>query len=405
MGHTQSHTQEVDLCVSGESFAWIEIISIIISCISLLIILLIGYSSIPQLNSLSKLEISFKYLFYLSWISSIIVTILTLLSTFLCIYSFKFPSTIIITIAIYFYYILLLSLLATLITRLHFTFIDSIYKITNKTRKILFIFFIIVIILIIFNILFDIISWFDTYLFNQNYVQYSTLSIIFGALAIFSYTLTALYAMSIFANNLIKLTHLQATSPPTLQSVNNSSISIQGQGLNNDDSSTGSRSSSFMIPSNKKYKYKLNQTQKDLIENISKYVSLLIFAMISSLIVAIAILCGIWIKNIIFRQHFFQIILIFTNLDCGINIICLYLQYSFAVDNYHKYCKCIHLLSRKLLRGKAKRSGQKKYRESIEISIRNNNHHINNNKDNKEDINDDDIKHEKQQEIIYEEDK
>ena len=86
-----------------------------------------------------------------------------------------------ITIAIYFYYILLLSLLATLITRLHFTFIDSIYKISAKTRKILFIFFFIVIILIIFCIIFDIISWFDQYFFHQNFEVYSTLSMIFAA--------------------------------------------------------------------------------------------------------------------------------------------------------------------------------------------------------------------------------
>ena len=231
---------------------------------------------------------------------------------------------------------------------------------------------------------------------------------IFAASAIFGYTSTATYAMFIFAGNLIKLTHLQATTPPTLhQPVHNSSISLQhangvngvngvnvanGANVTGDDSSTGSRSSSFMIPSVKtNYTYKLNQTQKDLIENISKYVSLLIFAMLSSLIVAITILCGLWIRNIVFRSHFFQIILIFSSSDCAINVICLYLQYSFALEDYHKYCKCIHLLSRQLLRQKAKKSGAKRYRESIEISIRHNQQkeHIQNQaiKDDQDDLN------------------
>eukprot|EP01084_Bolivina_argentea_P068508 124713_1 len=188
-------TQEIDVCVAGEKFNAIEILSVIIGVISLNITIIIGYYTIPQLSSLPKLDIAFKYLFYISWISSIIQILSTILSTILCFYSLKITSIIMVTIAVYFYYILLLSLLATLLTRLYFAFIESVYKLTKNLQNILIICFIIVIILMIGNIISDMISFFDKIIFDHNLHLASQFAMIFGSSCIFAYVLTASFSM------------------------------------------------------------------------------------------------------------------------------------------------------------------------------------------------------------------
>jgi len=359
-------TAEVDVCVEGESFNLIESLSIIIGLTCLMILVYIAFLTIPQLAALHKLEKSFKHLFYSSFVSSFILIILTILSTFLCVYKMKLPSIIVVTFAVYFYYFLLLSLLLTLLARLHFTFIDSVYRVSAATRKFLLVLFLIVCALALCNILTDMVSFFDTNLFHQNVSIASTLALIFGASSIFMYTLTALYAMGIFTHNLIKLTHLQASSPQHAPFPQAAAMAAVAAGNMTLDESSGSRSNSFLVPS-VTTQYKLNKNQMELIENISKYVSLLSFAMLSSLVVAVAILCGIWSKKIVFRTHFYQIILIFACVDVTINVICLYLQYAFAMPQYKRYCRCIHWLCRCVLRRTAKKSGQKMmHRRSLE---------------------------------------
>ena len=41
------------------------------------------------------------------------------------------------------------------------------------------------------------------------------------------------------------------------------------------------------------------------------------------------------------------------------------------MDDYHKYCKCIPIIT-EIIETKATKSGAKRYRESIEITIRHN---------------------------------
>ena len=57
-------SNEVDVCVAGEKFGPIEIISILVTCSGILIIIIIGLTLLKHLANV------FKYLFYTSWISS-----------------------------------------------------------------------------------------------------------------------------------------------------------------------------------------------------------------------------------------------------------------------------------------------------------------------------------------------
>ena len=81
-----------------------------------------------------------------------------------------------------------------------------------------------------------------------------------------------------------------------------------------------------------------NEQQKQLLHTTTKYVTLLSLAMLSSWM---AILIGVILTaSLGFSDEIFRTIIILENMDCKINILCLYLQYPFNREYYDKYCVC-----------------------------------------------------------------
>ena len=91
-----------------------------------------------------------------------------------------------------------------------------------------------------------------------------------------------------------------------------------------------------LIRSTNKHNDDNNQSQRKLLINTTKYVSLLSVAMISSWITLI-----INIVNIVLPRDALEAPEVANFIDCVINIICLYLQYPFAEGYYKKYCNCL----------------------------------------------------------------
>ena len=106
--------------------------------------------------------------------------------------------------------------------------------------------------------------------------------------------------------------------------------------------------------------YVFNQHQKKLLYTITKYVTFLSIAMISTWIsAAISIFDSMLQRDQLDDKHD-QLVFLITAanircIDCVINIICLTLQYPFADAYYKKYCICFgdcctQLITRKLVK-------------------------------------------------------
>ena len=220
------------------------------------------------------------------------------------------------------YVILLLGIENTLLLRLHYTFKESIYKLTSRQSLTLVILFII---LTIFA--FAVASLYALYTAESvNIGEYGYLSmLIVVAVGGILYLLATIYSMYLFARKLLILTKLRATSMKNVMDEN---------------------------------ALKLNKTQTKLIKQTSRYITLITIAMItSSITITIFIF---WRSNTIMVAYF----------DCTINVICLYLQYPFATKYYDKYCGCFgkYLCLNKILRENTKKSMERKYRNSMRSS-------------------------------------
>eukprot|EP01084_Bolivina_argentea_P052590 96606_1 len=90
-------------------------------------------------------------------------------------------------------------------------------------------------------------------------------------------------------------------------------------------------------------KYKFNKSQHKLIDSISRYVALFALASLTSLITIMFILFDS--IDVEFNDEW---ILTTAAVDCMVNFLCLYLQYSFASKYYSAACKYLHFCSKTL---------------------------------------------------------
>merc|ERR1712228_432986 len=217
-------------------------------------------------------------------------------------------STMILDAVFYFTaYISMMILLAILILRLYTTFALSMYRLSKNQIIAFIILYTLNITLFILvsleNIFVDIV-----YKGNRNEAALHV-SWLFGWLSIFSifmYFITATYATGLFLKNIMKLAKI-------------------GQ-------STSCR--------------KLNGRQKLLIRKASKYVSLLSLAAGFDSVAAIiwTLVEYLWDAEI---NHNFdrsnvvlkEVFLLICSICCIVNMICLYLKFSFASKYYNKYCQ------------------------------------------------------------------
>ena len=87
---------------------------------------------------------------------------------------------------------------------------------------------------------------------------------------------------------------------------------------------------------------KLNNQQMKFLQMTSKYISLLSLAIITTWITFIDnIIYGKIVKRWGWTVIGHEIFGVQYAIDCAVNVLCLYLQYSFARKYYEKYCQCL----------------------------------------------------------------
>eukprot|EP01084_Bolivina_argentea_P297377 512300_1 len=301
----------------------IIVLVVIITC--LLIILSIGVVSIQKLKSLQKLRPVFKYLFHISWIISSIGLMLFITEMSWQIYKHNSYSPLI-EFGIVCANALPLVLLLLLLCRLNFIFKGSMYSISKTIKCVLGTLYCFVMIAYVLLFVGVFILWVGAIGIMQ--ISYILLSPI--------YIFTTIITIIIFSKQLMKLTNQR------IPSVN---IGCDEQNIDNPE---------------------LNMHQIKMIENATRYVSLLTLGIFSSFCVFIFII-------IMFRQagsrHFYiyyRISYIIISIDCVINVVCAYSQYSFATKQYERYCKGLHLFWRYVLTRQATNKLVKRYKKALE---------------------------------------
>ena len=260
------------------------LIGLIPSTLCLVIAIWIFIASIKQLRTKQKIKPLIKIIHYISCILSIILICLQIYYTLLC----DVPRVFTI-IGHNFYITLSLCIICTLLLRIHHTFKESALALSNSQQLILIILF----------VLFAIFDYSVTIIINTEYWNLVATWILIGA--IFGGSVS-LYGMYIFTHKMYELSQLRR-------------ISIHEN------------------------KIELSQNQLKVFQSASKYISLLGLAFFTTWIIYVFVIITAYTG--FEKNRFAEIIFnILWSLDCAVNVICLYLEYSFGAEYYDKYCSC-----------------------------------------------------------------
>ena len=123
-------------CSGDIDFDTIEIASLACNSIALIITILIGTIAIKQLETMEQICIILKSLVYISIVSAAISLSSSVLITIACSLNQHLVAEILMIFTICGYLALILSLLLTLITRLYYTFLASVYRMSNVERNV-----------------------------------------------------------------------------------------------------------------------------------------------------------------------------------------------------------------------------------------------------------------------------
>merc|ERR1712228_962399 len=223
-------------------------------------------------------------------------------------------------------------ILTTLLLRLYFTFRDSIYKMSKLSTTLFAISYAIMILVGCCSL--AVIFW-RTMIGTYTALSSKLLAIFMSSLGFIYCSITA-SAISLFAKNLMTITNLRASSFQPIPS--------------HDTCET-------------QKDVKLNEEQMKMIENATKIVSLIVICILTSLLTVsfMAVFGYMFSRDV---EHWdielFQIVYIVKSIDVLINVICLYLQCSFAKKHYKQYCVLSHKCWRYILTQKAAKSLYKK---------------------------------------------
>ena len=340
----------LDTCAHRSNIETSQIITIIIISSGILITTIILLNAFKEFPKHHKMENIFKCLFYSSLATSTLTQISVLTALILCVQGNQKPTLILLSTYTASYLLCLLLILTTLLLRLHYTFKESIYKITKKTRNALLILYIFTIIFCTSSVCLYMTATITLQSWDQNDIKNKVwttsqsklmpiviyLAVIGGIL----YVITAIWANMIFTKNLVQLTHSRADSmfKIAIRSIKNIHEYKRVQSKQEIDAEVNGM--------------ELNDDQMRLIDSISRYVSLFTIAIITSMINVLLVMSGEWVNW--YNGHL-QILAMFSCLDCTVNIVCLYLQYQFNIKYYNKWCKCIERCWRKYFIKKAKK--------------------------------------------------
>ena len=308
-----------------------EYITFCILGIGLLLQIIVGLKSIKEIPKLKELNKSIKLLYYVAIISSLIFTISRGSATiFYCCIGDYYIAEFFYPIECIFYTCIVACLLGTLLSRLYYTFNHSIFEISKMKMYTL----------IICNIGFFTFGIGSTIIlfiirirglnYNDNEInQLFNLSILFASIAAMFYFIGSVFTSFLFVSNLFKLITLRQ-----LSSYNkNNDIEIKKQ-------------------------IKLSEHHLVIIDQISRHVALLSLAIFTTILTMMSY--GIVVNarnNVSILLEIFGIVEI---IDVTINVICLYLQFSFAKKYYVKYCKCLQLFWKYIFSALTKHSMIKK---------------------------------------------
>lgn len=192
------------------------------------------------------------------------------------------------------YVALLTNILITLLIRIYFSFKESVFYLTKCQINICAVLLIIYLIngcVCVVILAFELDIWY----------RYKTLWVICFKSAAASYFVLSLYGICLFANKIHRLYRL-------------------GEVFHSSDNDG-----------------EMDKQQLQLLSTASKYVSLLSFAIFTTLVSTLGylIICVIFEKQSILE---FQIFYMQICIDCAINVMCLYLQFQFATECYIKLC-------------------------------------------------------------------
>ena len=276
-----------------------DVIRMIIAGIGLVITIIVGTIGTKQLKNMKKkLYPPLKYLFYLSLIGSSIRCLCSMFAFTACICN----GTHLIA-----YYVLLLSLLGTQITRLQHTFAKSVYALSKVKLWSFGILFVVTMIAFGASVAFNLMAHIHGDAITEHSasnLDYHYIWVMYTAvISIVLYLITGTWAVIEFSKRLLELTKSQTNTVKNLENI------------------------------------ELNESQQKLINQISRYNALFSLAVFTSALVVVAVSVTIkdstyWLINVTNYC---------TTIDCIVNIVCIYLQYSFATKYYIKYCKLLDL--------------------------------------------------------------
>ena len=302
MSHSHS---PIDACNKSTGHQILQILTLIISPIGFGIISLIAIHSFRELRKLIKLHHIIKNLYKTSVLSSSAALLIAFIQTIICQVD-PYDDWVIFIMDSIFYlvaYVTFLSLLATLIFRLYNTFYASTYKLSNTNIWLFGITYTIDVILFTISIMEfmyitfahkgDWIAYSNQFGFNGGY---------FSIGAIILYIIIGCYAIFLFVK---KLMTIATARDYTMKQIS------------------------------------LNEKQKALIKRSTKYVSILSLAMFTSFLVSISWICGtfLWSESEDINAILDQSMMLLTLIDSIVNVICLYLQFTFSNEYYEKYCQ------------------------------------------------------------------
>ena len=207
-----------------------------------------------------------------------------------------------------------LILLVTLVLRLHITFEESIYKMTTRTVYMFSILFIVCIIAVIIGSIGNQLRYSDS---EQTEIIGRYMALVFYLVYWPLYFIGSIAAVRYFVSNLSKLAKLRANS-------------LRDVTLKKEDIS-------------------LDSTQQRMVNVSAKYILLFFVAIVFTLFTIIVTAVGT------IDPSLYVILGMVWTLDFCLNFICLYLQFSFAAEHYHRLCGCLDKISRELVSQRTKR--------------------------------------------------
>merc|ERR1719242_1815794 len=256
-------------------------------------VLIIAWLGCRGLYTYKKMIFPLKALFYMASFSSICFAVLSVSTIILCLSSHKKEALIVGSISTFVYAFLFLCIWANLILRLIVAFKGTIYKM-NKTQQTGYLVVFIYLVLNAFaTSVCQLLMLVGEGLTPSIWFQFGL-----GIAFMVAFAVSALVAVCTFLKN----------------------VFILGK----------SRTVKQIKPFCEEEPIGLNQMQEKLMDLSAKYVSLFILASLSSVI---SMFSGFYESATDLRISLFLV-----PVDCGVNLICIYLQYEFAVSHYTKCC-------------------------------------------------------------------